>query len=96
MINSHRIVLESLFESNLFGISCPSKWHSALKGLDVSTTDLGGYPIKPSSVLESTIDSIVRVRNAAERERLEYVLFGNALPLSDRKQFDAYCSVAAR
>jgi hypothetical protein len=92
MISAHRTALESLFESNLFGVSYPGKWPGALKILGVTTTDLGGYPLKPTLVLQSTIVNLVRVRNDAERERLEYVLFGDALSLPDRRQFDSYCS----
>ena len=95
MISSHRIALESAFESELYGISYPNEWHGALKVLDVTTTDSGGNPLKASLVLQSAIDSLVHVRNAADRERLEYVLFGDTISLPDRRQFDAYCSVAA-
>jgi len=95
MINAHRMALESVFESELYAVSYPDNWHGALKGLNVATTDIGGHPLKSSVVLESTIDSVVHVKNPADRERLEYVLFGSALSLADRRQFDAYCSVAA-
>jgi hypothetical protein len=95
MINAHRMALESVFESELYAVSYPDNWHGALKGLNVATTDIGGHPLKSSVVLESTIDSVVHVKNPADRERLEYVLFGSALSLADRRQLDAYCSVAA-
>jgi len=95
MINAHRMALESVFESELYAVSYPDNWHGALKGLNVATTDIGGHPLKSSLVLESTIDSVVHVKNPADRERLEYVLFGGVLSLADRRQFDAYCSVAA-
>src|SRR5579864_409592 len=92
MINAHRMALESVFESELYAIGYPDNWHGALKALDIATTDLGGYPLRSSLVLQSTIDSIVHVKNTADRERLEYVLFGSALSLADRRQFDGYCS----
>ena len=95
MINAHRTSLESAFESELYAVSYPDNWHGALKGLNISTTDLEGHPLRSSLVLESTIHSVVNVKNPADRERLEYVLFGSALSLADRRQFDGYCSVAA-
>jgi hypothetical protein len=95
MINAHRMALESVFESELYAVSYPDNWHGALKALDIATTDLGGHPLRSSLVLESTIDGVVHVKNRAARERLEYVLFGSALSLADRRRFDAYCSVAA-
>ena len=94
MINAHRMALESVFESELYAISYLDNWHGALKGLDVATSDREGRPLRSSVVLQMTIDSLTKVENAAERERLEYVLFGSALSLADRRQFDTYCSVA--
>ena len=95
MIDGHRIALESVFESEVYAVSYSDRWHEALKSLNVATTDLAGNPIRPGLVLQSAIDRLAHVRNMADRQRLEYFLFGNALSLSDRMQFDTYCSVAA-
>ena len=43
------------------------------------------------SVLESTFDKLVQVKNAADRMRLEYLLLGSRMSLEERRRFDAYC-----
>ena len=96
LIAGHRSNLESMFEAELYAGSFKTdEWHDALKSLGVATSDSSGHPRSPSSVLQSTIDELVRVENAADRMRLEYVLLGSRMPLEERRRFDAYCVVDA-
>ena len=91
-IASHRSILESMFEVELYAVSYETdEWHGALKSLDVGTSDSGGHPRNPSSVLQSTIDKLEQVKNAADRMRLEYLLLGSRMSLEERRRFDAYC-----
>jgi hypothetical protein len=92
LIAGHRSNLESMFEAELYAGSFKTdEWHDALKSLGVATSDSGGHPGNPSSVLQSTFDKLVRVKNAADRMRLEYVLLGRRMSLEERRRFDAYC-----
>ena len=96
LIAGHRSNLESMFETELYAGSFKTdEWHDALKSLGVATSDSSGHPPNPRSVLESTFDKLVQVKNAADRMRLEYVLLGSRMSLEDRRQFDAYCVVDA-
>jgi hypothetical protein len=96
LVAGYRSNLESLFEAELYaGGLKTDQWHLALKSLEVATSDPGGHPRSPSSVLESTIDKLVQVENAADRMRLEYVLLGSRMSLEERRRFDAYCVVDA-
>ena len=84
--------LESMFEVELYNVNYGyDEWHDALKSIEVATTDPSGHVLSPSSVLQSTIDKLVQVHNAAERMRLEYWLLGSRMSLKERKQFDDYC-----
>jgi hypothetical protein len=81
-----------MFEAKLYsGGLKTDESHGALKGLEVATSDLRGYPLSPSSVLQSTIDKLVQVKNTADRMRLAYVLLGSRMSLKQRRRFDAYC-----
>jgi hypothetical protein len=92
LIASHRSILESMFEVELYAVSDQiDEWHGALKSLDVPTRDSGGHPRNPSSVLQSTLDKLARMENAADRMRLEYLLLGSRMSLEERRQFEAYC-----
>jgi hypothetical protein len=92
VIAGHRSQLESMFEVELYAESYKTdEWHGALKSLGVGTSDSSGHPRSPSSVLQSTIDKLVQVKNAADRMRLEYVLLGSRMSLEERRRFDAYC-----
>jgi hypothetical protein len=83
-----------MFEAELYAGSFKTdEWHDALKSLGVATSDSSGHPRSPSSVLQSTIDKLVQVENAADRMRLEYVLLGSRMSLEERRRFDAYCVV---
>ena len=96
LIASHRSLLESMFEVELYAVSDETdEWHAALKSIEVATTDPSGHAVSPSSVLQSTIDKLVHVQNAADRMRLEYLLLGSRMSLEQRRQFDDYCVAAA-
>jgi hypothetical protein len=85
-----------MFEAELYTVSYKTdEWHGALKSLEVATSDPSGHPRNPSSVLQSTIDQLVEVQNAADRMRLEYLLFGSRMSLEERRRFDAYCIAGA-
>jgi hypothetical protein len=96
LIAGHRSNLESMFEAELyFGSYKTDEWHDALKSLGLATSDSNGHPRNPSSVLQSTLEKLVHVKNAADRLRLEYVLLGSRMSLEERRRFDAYCVVDA-
>jgi hypothetical protein len=96
LIASHRSLLESMFEVELYTVSGETdEWHGALKSLEVVTSDSRGHPRNPSSVLQSTIDKLVQVQNAADRMRLEYLLLGTRMSRDERRQFDNYCVAVA-
>jgi hypothetical protein len=96
LIGGHRSNLESMFETELYAGSFKTdEWHDALKSLGVALTDFRGHPRTPSSVLQSTLDKLVQVKNAADRLRLEYVLLGSRMSLEERRRFDAYCVAGA-
>jgi hypothetical protein len=96
LIVSHRSNLESMFEVELYAAGDETdQWHGALKSIEVATTDPSGHVVSPSSVLQSTIDKLVQVKNAADRMRLEYLLLGSRMSLEERRQFDDYCVAAA-
>jgi hypothetical protein len=96
LIGGHRSNLESMFETELYaGTFKTDEWHDALKGLGVALSDFRGHPRTPSSVLQSTLDKLVQVKNAADRLRLEYVLLGSRMSLEERRRFDAYCVAGA-
>jgi hypothetical protein len=81
-----------MFEAELYaGNFKTDEWHDALKSLGVATSDSGGHPRSPSSVLQSTLDNLVQVKNPADRMRLEYLLLGSRMSLEERRQFDTYC-----
>jgi hypothetical protein len=85
-----------MFEVELYGASDETgARHGALKRIEVATTDPSGHAVSPSSVLHSTIDKLVQVKNAADRMRLEYLLLGSRMSLAERRQFDNYCVAAA-
>ena len=94
LIAGHRSNLESMFEAELYaGTFQTDEWHDTLKNLGVATSDSSGHPRNPSSVLQSTFDKLVQVKNAADRMRLEYLLLGSRMSLEERSRFDAYCVV---
>jgi hypothetical protein len=96
LIAGHRSILESMFEVELYAASDETdEWHGALNRIEVATTDPSGHAVSPSSVLQSTIDKLVQVKNAADRMRLEYLLLGSRMSLEERRQFDNYCVAAA-
>ena len=96
LLAGHRSILESMFEVELYSVSDKTdEWHGALKSLEVATSDSNGHPRNPSSVLQSTIDKLEQVKNAADRMRLEYLLLGSRMSLEERRRFDAYCVVDA-
>jgi len=96
LIAGHRSNLESMFEAELYvGSYKTDEWHDALKSLGIATSDSSGRPRNPSSVVESTFDKLVQVKNVADRMRLEYVLLGSRMSLEERRRFDAYCVVDA-
>ena len=95
-IASHRSLLESMFEAELYTVSYKTdEWHGALKSLEVATSDPSGHPRNPRSVLQSTMDKLVQVKNTADRMRLEYLLLGSRMSLDERRQFDNYCVAVA-
>ena len=95
LMASRRSTLEPMFEVELYSANyATDEWHGALKSIDVATTDPSGHTLNPSSVLQSTIDKLVRVKNAADRMRLEYLLLGSRMSLTERRQFDDYCVAA--
>ena len=91
LIATHRSILEAMFESELYTVPYQDEWHGALKSLKVATTDPSGDTRDPSAVLQSAIDKLLQVKNAADRRRLEYFLLGSRMSLEERKQFDDYC-----
>ena len=96
LIAGHRSNLESMFEAELYvGSYKTDEWHDALKSLGLATSDSNGHPSNPSSVLQSTLDELVQVKNADDRMRLEYLLLGSRMSLEERRRFDAYCVVDA-
>jgi hypothetical protein len=96
LIASHRPILESMFEVELYAVSDETdEWHGALKTLEVATSDPSGHPRVPSSVFQLTIEKLVKVQNAADRMRLEYLLLGSRMSLEERRQFDNYCVTSA-
>jgi hypothetical protein len=81
-----------MFEVELYAVSDQiDEWPGALKSLDVATRDSGGHPRNTSSVLQSTLDKLAQVENAADRMRQEYLLLGSRMSLKERRQFEAYC-----
>jgi hypothetical protein len=96
LMASHRSILESMFEVELYVVSYKTdEWHDALKSLEVPTSDPGGHTRSPNSVLQSTINKLVQVKNSADRMRLEYLLLGSRMSLEERRRFDAYCVAGA-
>jgi len=96
LIASHRSSLESMFEVELYAVAYDTDdWHIALKSLNVPTSDSSGHPRNPSSILQSTIDRLVQVKDAADRMRLEYLLLGSRMSLEERRRFDVYCVAGA-
>jgi|ERR1700688_4624831 hypothetical protein len=96
LMASQRSILESMFEVELYSVNYRTdEWHAALKSIEVVTTDASGHTLSPNLVLQSTIDKLVQVKNAADRMRLEYVLLGSRISLKERRQFDDYCVAAA-
>ena len=92
LLASRRSILESMFEVELYSVNYTTdEWHGALRSIDVAITDPSGHPLNPSSVLQSTIFKLVQVKNAADRVRLEYLLLGSRMSLTERRQFDDYC-----
>lgn len=78
-----------MFEVELYAVAYDTDdWHIALKSLDVPTSDSSGDPRNPSSILQSAIDRLVQVKNAADRMRLEYLLLGSRMSLEERRRFD--------
>jgi len=95
-IAGHRSNLESMFDAELYAGSFKTdEWHDALKSLGLATSDSNRHPRNLSSVLQSTLEKLVQVKNAADRMRLEYVLLGSRMSLEERRRFDAYCVVDA-
>ena len=85
-----------MFEAELYvGSYKTDEWHDALKSLGLATSDSNGHPRNPSSVLQSTLEKLVQVKNAADRLRLEYVLLGSRMSLEERRRFEVYCVVDA-
>jgi len=96
LIAGHRSNLESMFEAELYAGSFKTdEWHDALNSLGVATSDSSGHARNPSSVLQSTFDKLMQMKNAADRMRLEYLLLGSRMSLEERRRFDAYCVAAA-
>jgi hypothetical protein len=96
LMASQRSTLESMFEVELYSVNYRTdEWHAALKSIEVATTDASGHTLRPNSVLQSTLDKLVQVKNAADRMRLEYLLLGSRMSLKERRQFDDYCVTAA-
>jgi hypothetical protein len=95
VIASHRPILEAMFERELYGVTYQDEWHEALKSLKIATSDLSGRTRDPSSILQAAIDSLLRVKNADDRKRLEYLLLGSRMSLEDRRQLDDYCVATA-
>ena len=94
-ITSHRSMLEAMFEGELYSVIDQDEWHEALKSLKVAISDPSSGTRDPASVLQSAIDKLLQVKNAADRRRLEYLIFGSRMPLEERKQFDDYCVATA-
>lgn len=81
-----------MFEVELYNASYETdEWHTAIKTLEVATSDANGRPLTPRVVLPATIDKLVQVKNANDRMRLEYMLFGSRISLEERRRFDDYC-----
>jgi hypothetical protein len=96
LMATQRSILESMFEAELYSVTYRTdECHGALKSIEVATTDASGHALSPSSVLQSTIDKLAQVKNAADRMRLEYLLLGSRMSLKERRQFDDYCVAAA-
>jgi hypothetical protein len=95
VIASHRPILEAMFERELYGVTDQDEWHGALKSLKIATSDLSGRTRDPSSILQSAIDSLLQVKNADDRRRLEYLLLGSRMSLEERRQLDDYCVATA-
>ena len=94
LIAGHRSNLESMFEAELYAGSFKTdEWHDALNSLGVATSDSSGHARNPSSVLQSTFDKLMQMKNAADRMRLEYLLLGSRMSLEERRRFDTYCVV---
>jgi hypothetical protein len=91
VIASHRPILEAMFEIELYGVTDQDGWHGALKSLKIETSDLSGRTRDPSSILQSAMDSLLRVKNSDDRRRLEYLLLGSRMSLEERRQLDDYC-----
>ena len=96
LVAGHRSNLESMFEAELYvGSYNTDEWHDALNSLGIAASNSSGHTRNPSSVLQSTIDKLEQVKNAADRMRLEYVLLGSRMSLEERRRFDAYCVAGA-
>lgn len=95
LMASHRSILEAMFERELYSVTYQDEWHAALKSLKVPTSDHSGRTRDPSLILQAAIDSLLQVKNATDRKRLEYLLLGSRMTLEDRKQFDDYCAATA-
>jgi hypothetical protein len=94
LIAGHRSNLEPMFEAELYaGNFKTDEWHDALNSLGVATSDSSGHARNPSSVLQSTFDKLMQMKNAADRMRLEYLLLGSRMSLEERRRFDTYCVV---
>jgi hypothetical protein len=95
VIASHRPILEAMFERELYGVTYQDEWHAALKSLKIATSDPSGRTRDPSSILQSAIDSLLQVKNADDRKRLEYLLLGSRMSLEERRQLEDYCVATA-
>jgi hypothetical protein len=89
---SHRSTLESMFEKELYATAYGTdEWHQALNELEVATRGAGGHAPDPRTVMQSALDKLTKVRDGADRLRLEYLLLGGQISLEERRQFDGYC-----
>lgn len=67
------------------------EWYKAAVANGIRLYDISGHLRDPSDVVNDAVSAIVRTEDGDKRRQLEYVLLGSAMPLEDRRQFDASC-----
>jgi hypothetical protein len=95
LISTYRLALERAFEVELNSLRSPDAlrrdWYQSLKNVGVTTYDSNGHPRDPAVVVGDTLVKLTKVQDADDRRRLEYALFGTAMPLEARRDFETYC-----
>jgi hypothetical protein len=83
-------VLERVFEVEMHS-RVEGDWQETAVANHIRLRDPYGNLRDPSDVVNDVISAIVQLKDENTRRQLEYVLLGGAVPLEDRRLFEAYC-----